>query len=283
MSYTKRIDSNHPACFLVLLDQSGSMSGEFPATTESGSVTMPKAQGVADAVNRIFQQLVLTCSNGSTFKDRFHLGVVAYGGDGAAATAGFEGLKSISEMANAPLRVDQRTKQIPDGVGGLVEQTVRFPIWFDAQAAGGTPMSAALDIAYSLLEPWVAAHPDSFPPVVINITDGEATDGNPAAGFQRIKDLATSDGNALVFNLLLSEKAGTGSTAWPTSSEGIPEGHLRTLVEASSELPDNMREMGRQNCDLALSPGCRGVVLNASFQDVVKMLKIGTLAGNDAA
>ncbi len=283
MPYEKRIDSNHPACFLLLLDQSGSMRGEFPASTDAGAVAMAKAQGVCDAVNRIFQVMVLKCANGASFKDRFHLGVVAYGGGGATLAPGFQGLRSISEMASTPLKVEERQRKIPDGAGGLVTETTRFPIWFEPQADGGTPMAAALDLAYSLLEPWVAAHPESFPPVVINITDGESTDGDPSAGIQRIRNLATRDGNALVFNLLLSDQAGGTQVAWPTSSREVPEGALRTLVEASSELPEVMRELGRQNCDLPLPPGCRGVVLNASFRDVVEMLKIGTLPGTDAA
>lgn len=287
MPYTRRIDSNHPACFLVLLDQSGSMAGDFPAGTGPGAGSLPKAQAVADAVNRIFQQLVLTCASGSSFKDRFHLGVVAYGEGGAALPGGFTGLKSISELASTPLRVETRGKQVPDGAGGLVEQTVRFPIWFEPRADGGTPMKAATDLAYGLLEPWVQANPDSFPPVVINITDGESTDGDPGPGFERIRTLATSDGHVLVFNLLLSERACGGTVAWPTDPSAVPAGPLRSLVEASSELPEIMRSLGQKNCDLPLAPGCRGVVLNGSFQDVVKMLKIGTLpgtvAGNDAA
>jgi hypothetical protein len=42
-----------------------------------------------------------------------------------------------------PARVETRTKKVSDGAGGLVDQAVKFPIWFDAVASGGTPMCGA--------------------------------------------------------------------------------------------------------------------------------------------
>ena len=36
----------------------------------------------------------------------------------------------------------------------------------------------------------------SYPPLVINITDGKATDGNPELGAEVVRSLTTSDGRA---------------------------------------------------------------------------------------
>ena len=44
-----------------------------------------------------------------------------------------------------------------DGAGGLVDQTVKFPVWFDAVAHGGTPMCAALSRAKDVVTGWLAA------------------------------------------------------------------------------------------------------------------------------
>ena len=59
MPYTAEISRVNPTCFLFLVDQSGSMAERFGG--ESGKT---KAQGVADAINRLFETLVTRCSKG---------------------------------------------------------------------------------------------------------------------------------------------------------------------------------------------------------------------------
>src|SRR2546427_8925328 len=82
----------------------------------------------------------------------------------------------ISELANKPLRIEERVKKSDDGAGGVMDQTVKFPVWFDPYWKGGTPMCAALKEATEITQTWCQEHPNGFPPIVINITDGEATD-----------------------------------------------------------------------------------------------------------
>jgi hypothetical protein len=38
-------------------------------------------------------------------------------------------------LATLPARIEQRMKKVEDGAGGLVEQPIRFPVWFDPKAA----------------------------------------------------------------------------------------------------------------------------------------------------
>jgi len=40
-------------------------------------------------------------------------------------------------------------------------------------------MSSAFKMAADIVQRWVAEHPKGFAPIVINITDGESTDGDP--------------------------------------------------------------------------------------------------------
>ena len=56
-------------------------------------------------------------------------------------------LLPISVVANAPLRVEQRTRKVDDGAGGLIERPFRFPVWFEPTAGGKTPMNAAVELA----------------------------------------------------------------------------------------------------------------------------------------
>ena len=53
-------------------------------------------------------------------------------------------------------------KKVSDGAGGLVDQGVRFPIWLDPTANGGTPMCAAFDKAYQVVGEFLSQHPDCF-------------------------------------------------------------------------------------------------------------------------
>ena len=48
-----------------------------PFGGESGKT---KAQGVADAINHLFQTLVSRCSKGAYILDRYYIGVIGYGG-----------------------------------------------------------------------------------------------------------------------------------------------------------------------------------------------------------
>lgn len=282
MPHTQQISSARPGCLLFLVDQSGSMARSFVGPDGQG---MTRADGVALAVNRLIQESILACSSGEAIRDRLHMGLITYAGKGVALAGGAQGLRSVSELHGAPLRQERRPQQIPDGAGGLVTREYLLNVWVDPQAEGGTPMRAAAEQAYDLLEPWVQAHPDSFPPVLINITDGESTDGDPVPALDRIRSLATHDGNALVLNLLLSDKDGAKRVAWPVSPAEAPEGNLRRLVEASSVLPEGMVRRGVESRELNLRTGCRGVVLNGGMVDMIQMLDIGTpmVAGDSAA
>src|SRR5262249_1753260 len=150
MAYSAEISRTNPSCFLFLIDQSGSMAEPF-----AGQPDTKKSQEVAAAVNRLLQTLVLRCAKGHEVLDRFHVGVIGYGADqvGPALGGALSGciLVPVSKLAASPLRVEQRTKRVPDGAGGLVEQTVKFPVWFEPAAKGKTPMCAALDMAWNNL------------------------------------------------------------------------------------------------------------------------------------
>src|SRR5262245_61485471 len=196
MAYTAEISRTNPSCFLFLVDQSGSMGDPAPPPAGGEAPvggTRPKAQSVADALNRLLQNLVIKCAKSEGVRDYYQVGVIGYGASVGPALGGSlagRELVPISEIADSPAPVEERTRKVEDGAGGLVDQTVKFPIWFDPVANGGTPMCQALRQAESILGTWVAEHPLGFPPIVINITDGESTDGDPTEIAERIKGLS---------------------------------------------------------------------------------------------
>jgi hypothetical protein len=277
MPYTAEISRGNPSCFLFLIDQSGSMDDEFGA----GESKRKKADGVADAINRLIQNLVIKCAKSEGVRDYYHVGVIGYGAKAGPAFGGAlagKELAPISEIADNPARVEERTKKVDDGAGGLVDQTVKFPIWFDAVAKGGTPMCGALGQAKSTLERWLADHPACFPPIVINISDGESTDGDPTAAAEAVQALASEDGNVLLFNVHLSSHRAT-PIEFPDGEDSLPDNYAKLLFNLSSVLPEYMRLMA-QSEGYAVSDGTRGFVFNADMVAVIRFLDIGTRPSN---
>jgi hypothetical protein len=184
----------------------------------------------------------------------------------------------ISQIANNPIRIEDRTQKVSDGAGGLVQQTVKFPIWFDPEANGGTPMCQAIRLARNSLQEWVGAHPDSFPPIVFNITDGEATDGDPAEEAGSIRQLATNDGGVLLFNIHVSSQAGK-AVEFPDREEDLPDDFARALFRMASTLPPHLQDAARGE-GYKVSEASRGFVFNADAVSVIQFLDIGTRPAN---
>ena len=143
MPYTAEISRTSPSAFLFLLDQSASMSDPFGVSEGNRR----KADGVADVINRLLQNLVIRCAKEEGVRDYYSIGVIGYGLSVSPAFTGpLSGreLIPISDIANLPARLEERKKKVDDGAGGIIEQSVRFPIWIDPVANGGTPMCRAL-------------------------------------------------------------------------------------------------------------------------------------------
>ena len=277
MSYSAEISRANPSCFLFLIDRSGSMEDPFGG----GEPNRKKADLVADAINRLLQNLVIKCAKEEGIRDYFHVGVIGYGEKVGPALAGplaARELAPISDIGNMPARIEERKKKMEDGAGGLVEQTIRFPIWFDPVAHGATPMCQAFVSAHDVLTRWLAQHPDSFPPIVINITDGEATDGDPSMPADALRKLQSSDGNVLLFNIHLSSK-GAPPIEFPDTADALPDQYAQLMFELSSPLTPYMRTVAQQE-GYSVSENSRGFVFNADMVSVIKFLDIGTRPSN---
>ena len=216
MTYQAEISRDNPACFLFVIDQSGSMDEK----SENGR---SKAQFVADVLNKTFYTLGTNCSKADGVRNYFDIGVVAYGGAGVGS--GFHGVlsegmvHSISTISENPIRIEERAKKIDDGAGGIIEQKTKFPIWFDPQNQGGTPMRAALTRTLELAADWCDAHMSSYPPTILHVTDGQSTDGSPEEVADGLRQISTADGRCLLFNLHVSAQSGQ-EVLFPTTEVG---------------------------------------------------------------
>jgi hypothetical protein len=274
--YSAEISRANPTCFVFLIDQSASMQ-DLIGSGEG----QRKCDVVADALNRLLFELGIKCAKEEGVRDYFYVSVIGYGINVAPALAGplaGRELVPLSEIAASPARLEARTKKIPDGAGGLVDQEVKFPVWVDPVANGGTPMSGALSRAQSIVSNWLIDHPGCFPPVVLNLTDGESTDGDPSFPAEGVRQLASSDGAVLLFNLHVSSDA-SPEISFPDNESVLVNQFARVLFNLSSTLPDGMRTYTQQQ-GIPVSDGTRGFVFNADVTSIVQFLDIGTRASD---
>ena len=277
MPYSADISRTNPGCFLFLIDQSGSMTQAL-----GGQPGIRKMDQAPEALNRTLDAISQRCSQGMDIRDYFHIGAIGYRTDsqghpivqsmfsGTSVQQPFLMISQVVDIAE----VEERQVRESDGAGGLVELTRRVPVWLRPEAEYGTPMCETLDLAAAALEDWVSQHPTSFPPIVIHITDGMASDGDPEAFGKAIMELSTSDGNTLVFNIHLSDIAAM-SVQYPAQEAGLPDEFAAKLFRMSSLLPESCRNLAG-TLGIEVTEDSRAYVYNANLEALVHFLDIGT-------
>jgi hypothetical protein len=272
LPYIAEISRTNPTAILFLLDQSSSMLEPF-----GGQPDKRKADGVADALNRLLQNLVLKCAKADGIRDFFHVGMIRYGGRVESAFGGAlagQNLTPLSKIAASPLRVEERTRKVDDGAGGLIDQKFKFPIWFEAHPTGRTPMCEAINKGKEFLQSFLESQPSCYPPLVINITDGQPSDGDPRDAAKELRALNSTDGNVLLFNAHLSDKINR-PIEFPAEEAVLPDDFAKLLFRMSSELPPKLLSSAKTD-GFAVSPKSRGFVFNADLVAIIRFLDIGT-------
>ncbi len=268
MTYSSEISRKNPGLFIFLIDQSRSMSHKIGGSDRSKSVE------AADAINRQLNELINRCTKSEGIRDYFEVGVIGYGSarDTAISLLADSTLVPISELESRILKMEKRKQTIEDQ-----EVEYELPIWFEPIAASDTPMVRGLKLAEKWAKDWATKHADSFPPVIINISDGEATDGDPKKTADKILKIETTDGNAMIWNCHLSRDK-TDPISFPNDIKKLPEDkYAHTMFEMSSPLPDEMIAIAREEYQ-TVEKGARGYVFNAQLEDLIKLLDIGTRA-----
>jgi len=271
MPYQAEISRESPTCFLFVIDQSGSMD----EMTEGGR---SKAAFVADVLNKTLYTLVTSCSKAEGVRNYFDVGVLGYSGSEVAS--GFGGTLSegvihpIHAISEHTLRIEERKKKVDDGAGGVIELKVKFPIWFDPKSAGGTPMRAALSKTAEAVAHWCEAHPRSYPPTILHVTDGQSTDGTPEEVAESLRQSSTDDGAALLFNLHVTN-GGSPEVVFPTSENDLNDEYSRMLFRMSSPLPAHLAKLAGDK-GYTIADGSRGFIFNGDPQCIVDFFEIGT-------
>lgn len=282
MAYEQQWSSTHPGCLLVMIDQSESMDDPF-----GGQSLIPgasKSQQVATILNDVLDDYLRLNAAGNAFKERAHFAVLGYSGSSVYSALppplDASDFVTLSQLNAHPrgVEVHKQTKRGPDGE--TIEVRTTRHIWVEAVAKGITPMCAAFRRATEVTTRWSEEHEDSYPPVVINITDGLATDGNVDGEVRALWDVHTRDGGLLLFNCHVTTKQ-VSSVEFAQSEAQVPDvAEARTLFWLSSKIPDTARLAFERVTHRRLEEGTRGYIFNGDALSVRQMLTFGTTSAN---
>lgn len=266
-SYIQRITRRAPTAFVLMVDQSGSMG-------ESWQGGVSKSVQVASIVNNALRNLVLQATSGSGNEVR-HYADVAVIGYGGVSSQGVTSMLSGTTIAQPFLPISKIASQPkvtvienPDGTRR------REVVWFDPKHGGGTPMHSAFSAISSALEFWVSNHRNSFPPVVINITDGESTDADPSSVARDITGLETDDGNVLLFTVYIGTGGGKQALYPASAPEGLSPAAMQ-MFQISSIVPEALRSMA-EGLGIHIGVKGRGFLFNADRDEVSGLINFGT-------
>ncbi len=264
--------------FVFLLDHSLSM--QEPLAHNSPS----KIHELTAAINAWLMDVCMSCSTDSGFEDCCDVAVIRYVTDDeanpviesalAGPLAGKE-LVAIGEIASNPSHIETALSVLKDaGTGKLVEVPQQVPIWMYPLTRGATPTCSAICKACEIIDEWIARNPEGSPPVVINITDGESSEGDPIPYADVLKQRETINGNALFFNVCLSSGS-ADPLIFVGNDELLPDLFARTLFQMSSVLPQVIVEKARREGQ-ACESNARGIAYNADKDTLIKFLELLT-------
>jgi len=288
MPYSAEISSGNPALFGFLIDQSTSMKEKM-----AGGGGIKKSKIVADYIDKFFDGLITRNISGERIKNRFDIFALGYGRDendnkvysvlnGWVMDKPPLNLETLDSAKQARTVMKKVIKKEPDGAGGIIEKTTEVPetvnCWINERFAGDTPMEAAFREAYHIINDWTQKHQNSFPPILINVTDGAHNEGEKPEDFARdIRNLRTSDGEVLVFNVYIAEEGSNEpSIKFPSRSDFTsPDQFAQKLFMMSSNVPKEIRDLAVKR-DKSLQEDAVGFGCNVDFNDFYDFLDIGT-------
>lgn len=289
-AYRKSWNRQHRGLLIFLLDQSGSMQQTVQIGNQSYTNGAMATTTLDSLIVSVINNTPIDPQTGHV-KDYCDLLVLGYGNDVFPLLDNGRGAPvSIKELADNPRghravvveRYDRvLNKKVP------VKETQ--PFWIPPYKPNNdrTEMARALQRAYRVIQDWLSADArrrQSFPPIVVNITDGEHNgEGDPMDAATRIRQLTTDDGQVLLFSCHLTSNS-TNHLVFPRDASIIQSritasnerAWALNLFQMSSEIPASMAKRARESFHAGLADGARGFIYNANPSDLMDFLSWGT-------
>jgi hypothetical protein len=248
---------------IILIDESTTMNSNI-GKSGGGENRKSKAECAATAINSFLNRL----TNGPNIP----VAIIGYRSDDDTAVVGSRWAGSLagrdfvmtSELAESPVRVDERVRQAADF--GAESTTVQFPIWYEPDLSGSAPQVAAFDCCSQLIEGQDTANGAL---VICHITASSSADGNPQKAVEKILEADA----ALVCNLFLSSHDEVPASEYKSNRQFLPPGNARSIFDRTSLLPDSLVRSLRQD-GVAANDRARALVFNAQMLQLVQFLNL---------
>lgn len=277
--YSQEITRQHRSAIVIAIDQSCSMSGRM----QLNGWDLSKAEVVSLVTGRLIDELILRSCRDGDYRYYYDIALIGYSGDGIYPLFGeeikFYPITMLAENKISKTRYSLEYKTLHEGNCTFNE---RVSQWVKPHAKGATPMFKMLTHVIKLVEEWCSKEEnmDSFPPMVFNITDGEASDANYDMlrnAAKHLRSTGTSDGNTLFFNIHISAEIKDSSIVFPNVHEvpiEIRNAHL--LMDMSSVMPEQLHGYIGQCRSQSGLPPYIAMGYNTSMAGLIAILNIGT-------
>jgi uncharacterized protein YegL len=288
-SYRKSWNRQHRGLLIFLLDQSGSMRQPVQIGNRQYTNGEMATLALNDLIVSVINNTPIDSQTGR-LKDYCDLLVLGYGNQVTPLLDNRQGAPvSIKDLAENPIGRRPVLVEKYDRVQGKKVQVQEMqPFWINYTAdSTKTEMAKALQRAYRVVQDWLQAdlrRRQSFPPIVINITDGAHNgEGDPIEAAKSIRRLYTDDGHVLLFSCHLTSNS-TSHLVFPRDAQMISRNVSNAderewavnLFEMSSEIPATMAKRARESFNAGLPDGARGFIYNANPADLIDFLSWGT-------
>lgn len=269
------------SAIIIAIDSSISMQ----EWTMFHNTRMRKMDAAALIANFAIDELVTRSKRSEQIRDYYDIAIIQYSGDGIeyATPNHEEEMVHINRLHEAlPQPVCYNIVHI-DEDGTKKTIPINLHEWVKPKAIGISPMYEALVHIKNLISTWCSDsfNRRSFPPIVINITDGccgDAEDFELIELASEIQKIGTKDGTTLLVNIYLANEIDdTSDTLFPRLSEHFSEEHdCQMLYDMSSVLPEELEyAMKYINGCSSIGP-YKCFARNASVCEILTITDIGT-------
>lgn len=277
--YSQEITRCHRAAIVIAIDQSTSMNGRI----NLNGCDLSKAEVVSMVTSRLVDELIMRSRRDNGYRYYYDIALLGYSGSTIYSLLGDgEMFHPITYLANmsvprVPYRLTYAT--IDSKCNTFCEDV---PQWVAPRAEGATPMCKMINMVTKLVEEWCAKeeNKESFPPLVFNITDGEASDADYdmlRSAAHRLRSTGTLDGNTLFVNVHICSNTTHRPILFPSINEvPISVRYAHLLMDMSSILPEQFHPYIAECRSNYSSPPYFAMSYNASISELVAMLNIGS-------
>lgn len=291
--YSQTFSRQYPGLFVILLDQSDSMSERLEESGQSKALVV--TSHVNSIINKMIEYAQVEELSGKR-KNYAYISILGYNDEVYPLLAidyAPVSLPNLDEMVKGYNTVDRKLLDASGKVVSHLRQKQKF--WIEPRAGGTTEMVRAFEEAEEIVKDWLNSSPEyisselgferpriqCFPPIIINITDGNYNgEGDPESVAERIRRIGTEDGNVLIYNCHFTHKR-MQPCLFPRD---VAEVRQRTnskqaeyMFHMSSEIPKTLLEKARRVMQMPIEQGARCFVYNANPDILLKFLRWTTM------